>query len=296
MLRDLGCRIAIDDFGTGYSSFSYLKRLPVDYLKIDGSFIKGLVRDRVDQSMVRMVGEVARAAGMETVAEYVHSAAALVAAREVRHRLRAGLLHRPPGAEAAAGRDRVASRNARRGALTGAAHEPRRAVEAQAERRERRIHFLSLHPWPRCGSACSMQSKPAGRTAGRARGRRHRRGEDRQRFNDGRQRSRGRRALDDHRDRRAREEVPASARMGFRQRRRGDRSDVAPQPSRARLHCVPTPSAAQRERHGSHDDVHRHEAAHARLACAAREPHRAPSRRGSAARACGEDVRLLCCS
>jgi EAL domain-containing protein (putative c-di-GMP-specific phosphodiesterase class I) len=51
--------------------------LPVDYLKIDGSFIKGIVNDRVDQSMVRMVGEVARAAGMETVAEYVHSAAAL---------------------------------------------------------------------------------------------------------------------------------------------------------------------------------------------------------------------------
>jgi diguanylate cyclase (GGDEF)-like protein len=76
-LRDLGCRIAIDDFGTGYSSFSYLKRLPVDFLKIDGSFIKGLPRDRVDQSMVRMVGEVARAAGMQTVAEYVHSAAAL---------------------------------------------------------------------------------------------------------------------------------------------------------------------------------------------------------------------------
>jgi diguanylate cyclase (GGDEF)-like protein len=77
MLRDLGCRIAIDDFGTGYSSFSYLKRLPVDFLKIDGSFIKGLPRDRVDQSMVRMVAEVARAAGMQTVAEYVHSAAAL---------------------------------------------------------------------------------------------------------------------------------------------------------------------------------------------------------------------------
>jgi EAL domain-containing protein (putative c-di-GMP-specific phosphodiesterase class I) len=77
LLRDLGCRLAIDDFGTGYSSFSYLKRLPVDYLKIDGSFIKGLVRDRVDQAMVRMVGQVAQAAGMQTVAEYVHSAAAL---------------------------------------------------------------------------------------------------------------------------------------------------------------------------------------------------------------------------
>jgi diguanylate cyclase (GGDEF)-like protein len=77
MLRELGCRIAVDDFGTGYSSFSYLKRLPVDYLKIDGSFIRSLTRNRVDQSMVRMLGEVARAAGIETVAEYVQSAAAL---------------------------------------------------------------------------------------------------------------------------------------------------------------------------------------------------------------------------
>jgi diguanylate cyclase (GGDEF)-like protein len=77
LLRNLGCQLAIDDFGTGYSSFSYLKRLPVDYLKIDGSFIKSLARDRVDQAMVRMVGEVARAAGIETVAEYVHSAATL---------------------------------------------------------------------------------------------------------------------------------------------------------------------------------------------------------------------------
>lgn len=72
-VRELGCRIAIDDFGTGYSSFSYLKHLPVDYLKIDGSFIRSLTHDAVDQSMVRMVGEVARAAGIQTVAEYVQS-------------------------------------------------------------------------------------------------------------------------------------------------------------------------------------------------------------------------------
>lgn len=76
-LRELGCQLAIDDFGSGYSSFSYLKHLPVDYLKIDGSFIKALPRDRVDQAMVRMVAEVARAAGIQTVAEYVQSAATL---------------------------------------------------------------------------------------------------------------------------------------------------------------------------------------------------------------------------
>jgi diguanylate cyclase (GGDEF)-like protein len=75
LLRDLGCQLAIDDFGSGYSSFGYLKRLPVDFLKIDGAFIKSLARDKVDQAMVRMVGEVARAAGIETVAEYVNSAA-----------------------------------------------------------------------------------------------------------------------------------------------------------------------------------------------------------------------------
>jgi EAL domain-containing protein (putative c-di-GMP-specific phosphodiesterase class I) len=75
MLRDLGCQLAIDDFGSGYSSFSYLKRLPVDFLKIDGAFIKSLARDMVDHALVRMVGEVARAAGIETVAEYVNSAA-----------------------------------------------------------------------------------------------------------------------------------------------------------------------------------------------------------------------------
>ena len=74
-LRELGCELAIDDFGSGYSSFSYLKRLPVNYLKIDGAFIKNLPRDKVDQAMVRMVGEVARAAGMQTVAEYVHNEA-----------------------------------------------------------------------------------------------------------------------------------------------------------------------------------------------------------------------------
>ncbi|HEX5418575.1 MAG TPA: EAL domain-containing protein [Gammaproteobacteria bacterium] len=76
-LRDLGCQFAIDDFGTGYSSFAYLKRLPVDFLKIDGSFIRGLERDPIDQTMVRLIGEVAKAANIKTVAEYVQSGAAM---------------------------------------------------------------------------------------------------------------------------------------------------------------------------------------------------------------------------
>lgn len=72
-LRELGCGVALDDFGTGYSSFSYLQKLPVDYIKIDGSFIRDLVRNPVDQNMVRLIGEIGREAGMKTIAEYVQN-------------------------------------------------------------------------------------------------------------------------------------------------------------------------------------------------------------------------------
>ncbi|MEX2124379.1 MAG: EAL domain-containing protein [Woeseia sp.] len=75
-LRELGCEVSLDDFGTGYSSFSYLQKLPVDYIKIDGSFIRELVRNPVDQKMVRMIGEIGRAAGMKTIAEYVQTGTA----------------------------------------------------------------------------------------------------------------------------------------------------------------------------------------------------------------------------
>lgn len=72
-LRELGCGVALDDFGTGYSSLSYLQKLPVDYIKIDGAFIRDLVRNPVDQKMVRLIGEVGREAGMKTIAEYVQN-------------------------------------------------------------------------------------------------------------------------------------------------------------------------------------------------------------------------------
>ena len=75
-LRELGCAVALDDFGTGYSSFSYLQKLPVDYIKIDGAFIRDLVRNPVDQKMVRLIAEIGREAGMKTIAEYVQTAEA----------------------------------------------------------------------------------------------------------------------------------------------------------------------------------------------------------------------------
>lgn len=82
-LRKMGCELALDDFGTGYSSFSYLQKLEVDYIKIDGSFIRDLVNNPVDQKMVRLIAEVGREAGMKTVAEYVQSGPTLVLLNEL---------------------------------------------------------------------------------------------------------------------------------------------------------------------------------------------------------------------
>jgi diguanylate cyclase (GGDEF)-like protein/PAS domain S-box-containing protein len=70
-LRSLGCKFAIDDFGVGFSSFYYLKHLPVDYLKIDGSFIRNLPNDPADQHLVQSMIQLARGLGKLTVAEFV---------------------------------------------------------------------------------------------------------------------------------------------------------------------------------------------------------------------------------
>ncbi len=70
-LRELGCRVALDDFGAGYTSFKNLKRLPVDLLKIDGSFVKNLANDASDRIFVKTMVELADTFGMETVAEWV---------------------------------------------------------------------------------------------------------------------------------------------------------------------------------------------------------------------------------
>ena len=76
-LIELGCKFAIDDFGAGYSSFDYLKSLPVDYIKIDGAFIRDICEDVIDQTIVRSICEIARASGKQTIAEYVQDAATL---------------------------------------------------------------------------------------------------------------------------------------------------------------------------------------------------------------------------
>lgn len=70
-LKSLGCGFALDDFGVGFSSFNYLKHLPVDYLKIDGGFIRDLPRNPVDQHLVRAMVEVAHGLGKRTIAEFV---------------------------------------------------------------------------------------------------------------------------------------------------------------------------------------------------------------------------------
>ncbi len=72
-VKDRGCRFALDDFGTGFSSFSYLQSLPADYVKIDGSFIRGVETDPAARALVRAIDTMAHTLGKETIAECVES-------------------------------------------------------------------------------------------------------------------------------------------------------------------------------------------------------------------------------
>lgn len=72
-IKLIGCKFALDDFGVGFSSFTYLQRIPVDYLKIDGSFIRNLDVDPTQRALVQAMNDVAHAVGKETIAEYVEN-------------------------------------------------------------------------------------------------------------------------------------------------------------------------------------------------------------------------------
>ncbi len=72
-LKELGCKFALDDFGTGLSSFGYLKHFPVDYLKIDGSFVKEILHDPIDREMVRSINEIGHLTGKQTIAEFAEN-------------------------------------------------------------------------------------------------------------------------------------------------------------------------------------------------------------------------------
>jgi EAL domain-containing protein (putative c-di-GMP-specific phosphodiesterase class I) len=82
-LRNMGCKTALDDFGSGYSSFGYLKELPVDMVKIDGSFVRNIETDELNRAMVKSMNDIAHVMGKQTVAEFVETREALVMLKDM---------------------------------------------------------------------------------------------------------------------------------------------------------------------------------------------------------------------
>lgn len=100
-LTRLGCRFALDDFGSGLSSFGYLRSLPVDIIKIDGSFVRNMHEDDIHYAMVRSINEIGHLMGKQTVAEFVESDAVLARLRQLGvDYVQGNAIHRPRDFEA----------------------------------------------------------------------------------------------------------------------------------------------------------------------------------------------------
>jgi len=82
-VRALGCTLALDDFGSGFSTFAYLKQLPIDFLKIDGSLVRNIASDTIDHEMVRAINQIGHTVGAKTIAEFVENDEILSQLREL---------------------------------------------------------------------------------------------------------------------------------------------------------------------------------------------------------------------
>ena len=82
-MQQLGCHTALDDFGSGLSSFSYLKNLPLDYIKIDGIFVSEMLQDKASSIMVDAIHSVGKKLGLMTIAEYVENDETVKMLREI---------------------------------------------------------------------------------------------------------------------------------------------------------------------------------------------------------------------
>ena len=82
-LKELGCLIALDDFGSGMSSLTYLKNLPIDYLKIDGSFVINIARDKIDYATVECFNHISQIMNIKTIAEFVENPTILESLKQI---------------------------------------------------------------------------------------------------------------------------------------------------------------------------------------------------------------------